>query len=195
MAAIGHGEKQRIHLFHPLVSQWNSFLNAFRKTRHRRGAIHYKQLIFDLADLKFNVTPLFQMFLGWEIDLSDYFQNCVLSSCKNSRWLPSSIIFVSDFSNSVASLLRYYEPDKRLQSSQNGSLFYPRHVITFKHFYSNRVVSIWNSLLKDLRQEQTLTSFVGLRQLNIFYYLKIEDSFNCGNVCTWTNNCGCQACV
>ena len=104
-------------------------------------------------------------------------------------------LFVSDFSNSVASLLRYYEPDRRLRSRQNGSLFYPRQVRTksFKHFYSNRVVSIWNSLPKDLRQEQTMTSFV--RQLNSFYYLKFEASFNCDNVCTWTSNCGCQACV
>ena len=65
-------------------------------------------------------------------------------------------LFVSDFSNSVASLLRYYEPDRKLRSSQNGSLFYPRQVRTkpFKHLYFNRVVSIWNSLPKDLRQEQ-----------------------------------------
>ena len=78
-------------------------------------------------------------------------------------------LFVSDFSNSVASLLRYYEPEKRLRSSQDGSLFYPRQVRTkmVKHFYSNRVVSIWNSLPKDLRLEQTSTSFV--RQLNTFY--------------------------
>ena len=47
-------------------------------------------------------------------------------------------LFVSDFSNSVASLLRYFEPDRRLRSNQNGLLFYPRQVRTktFKHFYS-----------------------------------------------------------
>ena len=102
-------------------------------------------------------------------------------------------LFVSDFSNSVASLLRYYEPDRSLRSSQNGSLFYQRQVRTktFKHFYSNRVDSIWNSLSKDLRQEQTMTSLV--RQLYSFYYFKFEGSFNCNNVCTWTKNCGCQA--
>ena len=67
-------------------------------------------------------------------------------------------LFVLYFSNSVASLLGYYEPDRRLRSSQNGSLFYPRQVRTktFRHFYSNRVVSIWISLPKDLRQEQTM---------------------------------------
>ena len=45
-------------------------------------------------------------------------------------------LFVSDFSDIVASLLRYYEPDRRLRSNQNGSLFYPRQVRTktFKHF-------------------------------------------------------------
>ena len=86
-------------------------------------------------------------------------------------------LFVSDFSNSVASLLRYYEPDRRLRSSQSGSLFYPRQVRTktFKHFYSNRVVSIRNSLPKDLRQEQTMTSFV--RQLNSFLLFKVRGQF------------------
>ena len=54
-------------------------------------------------------------------------------------------LFVSDFSNSVASLLRNCEPDRRLRSRQNGSLFYPRQVRTktFEQFYSNRVVSFY----------------------------------------------------
>ena len=66
-------------------------------------------------------------------------------------------LFASDFSNSAASLLNCYEPDNRLRSSQNGSLFYPREVRTkmFQNVYSNQVVSIWISLSKDLRQEQT----------------------------------------
>ena len=60
-------------------------------------------------------------------------------------------LFVSDFSDIVASLLSDYKPD-----SQNGTLFYPRQVRTktFKSFYSNRVVSIWNRISTDLRQEQ-----------------------------------------
>ena len=44
-----------------------------RKARQRLGSIHYKQLTFDLANLKFYVAPLFYMFLGWGIDLSGYF--------------------------------------------------------------------------------------------------------------------------
>ena len=39
-------------------------------------------------------------------------------------------------------------------------------------FYSNRVVSIWNRLPTDLRQEQSLDGFV--RKLNSFYYLKFQ---------------------
>ena len=104
-------------------------------------------------------------------------------------------LFVSDFSDIVASLLSDYKPDSRLRSGQNGSLFYPRQVRTktFKSFYSNRVVSIWNRLPADLRQEQSLDGFV--RKLNNFYYLKFQNTSNCDNVCSWTSTCGCQACA
>ena len=109
--------------------------------------------------------------------------------CEYSNILPLSIhremidikllfksLFVSDFSDIVASLLSDYKPDSRLRSSQNGSLFYPRQVRTktFKSFYSNRVVSIWNRLPTDLRQEQSLDGFV--RKLNSFYYLKFQNT-------------------
>ena len=78
------------------------------------------------------------------------------------------------FFSGVASLLSY-----------KISLLYSRQVRTktFQNCYSYRIVSIRNNLPKDLRQEQTLTSF--LRQLNIFYYLKFKDIFNSDNVCTW----------
>ena len=117
----------------------------------------------------------------------------LLSGCRMSQSLTmhstdaamSAQCWVSIGDNGLTSLQcmiigPMHEPDRRLRSSQNDSLFYPRQVRTktFKNFYSNRVVSIWNSLPKDL------TSFV--RQLNSFYYLKFEDSFNCDNVCTWT---------
>ena len=104
-------------------------------------------------------------------------------------------LFVSDFSDIVASLLNDYKHDSRLRSGQNGSLFYPKHVRTktFKSFYSNRVVSIWNRLPTDLRQEQSLDDFV--RKLNSFYYLMFLNTFNCDNVCSWTSTCGCQACA
>ena len=84
---------------------------------------------------------------------------------------------MSDISNVVASLLSDYKPDSRLRSSQNGSLVYPRQVRIkmFKSFYSNRVVSIWNRLPTELRQEQSLDGFV--RKLNSFYYLKFQNSF------------------
>ena len=83
-----------------------------------------------------------------------------------------TFLFVSDFSDTVASLLSDYKPDSRLWSSQNGPLFYPKQVRTktSKSFYSNQVVSIWNRLPTDLRQEQSLDGFV--RKLNSFYYLK-----------------------
>ena len=93
-------------------------------------------------------------------------------------------LFVSDFSDIVASLSSDYKPDSRLRSNQDGSLFYPRQVRTktFKSFYSNRVVSIWNRSPTDLRQEQSLDGFV--RKLNSFYCLKFQKTFNCDNVCS-----------
>ena len=104
-------------------------------------------------------------------------------------------LFVSDLFDIVAFLLSDYKPDSRLRSSQNGSLFYPREVRTktFKSFYSNRVVSIWNRLPTDLRQEQSLDGFV--RELNSFYYLKFQNTFNYDNVCSCTRTCGCRACA
>ena len=48
-----------------------------------------------------------------------------------------------------------------------------------------RMVSIWNRLPTDLRQEQSLDGLV--RKLNIFfyYYLKFQNSFNCDKVCKY----------
>ena len=102
--------------------------------------------------------------------------------------------FVSDFSDTVASLLSDYKPDSRLRSRQNGPLFYSRQVRTKTFFfYSNRVVSILNRLPTNLRQEHSLDGFV--RKLNSFYYLKFQNIFKCDNICSWTSTCGCQACA
>ena len=62
-------------------------------------------------------------------------------------------LFVSDFPNSVASLLRYCEPDRRIRSSQNGSLFYPRQSEIRRLNISILIalVSIWNSLPKEMK--------------------------------------------
>ena len=50
-----------------------------------------------------------------------------------------NFLFVSDFSDIVASLLSDHKPDSRLRSSQNGSLFYPRQVRTktFKFLFKS----------------------------------------------------------
>ena len=121
-----------------------------------RYALHYPTINYKDRCEYLNILPL--SFRREMIDIKLLFKS----------------IFVSDFSDIVASLLSNYKPDSRLRSSQNGSLFYPRQVRTktFKSFYSNRVVSIWNRLPMDLRQEQSLDGFV--RKLNSFYYLKFQ---------------------
>ena len=141
-----------------------------------RYALHYPAINYKERCEYLNILPL--SFRREMIDIKLLFKS----------------LFVSDFSDIVASLLSDYKPDSR-RSSQNGSLFYPRQVRTktFKSFYSNRVVSIWNRLPADLRQEQSLDGFV--RKLNSFYYLKFQNTFNCDNVCSWTSTCGCQACA
>ena len=118
-------------------------------------------------------------------------------------WSPFTKIQIESIEQIQRNFTRYafhyltidYKERCGLRSCQNGSLFYPRNVRTktFKSFYSNRVISIWNRLPTDLRQEQSLDGFV--RKLNSFYYLKFQTSFNCGNVCSWTSICGCQACA
>ena len=78
---------------------------------------------------------------------------------------------------SLSCLLSDYKPEGGLRSSQNGSLFYPRRVRTKTFFilYLNRVVSIWNNLPKDLRQEQSLDGFV--RELISFLLFKVREQF------------------
>ena len=91
-----------------------------------RYALHYPTIVYKERCELLHILPL--SFCREMMDIKLLFKS----------------LFVSDLSNSVASLLRYYEPDRKLWSSQNGSLFYPRQVRTktFKHFCSNRVFSI-----------------------------------------------------
>ena len=150
------------------------------KRNFARYTLHYPTINYKERCEYLNILPL--SFRREMIDIKLHFKS----------------LFVSDFSDIVASLSSDYKPDSRLRSNQNESLFYSRQVRTktFKSFYSNRVVSIWNKLPTDLRQEQSLDGFV--RKLNSFYYLtclKFQNTFNCDNVCSWTSTCECQACA
>ena len=71
---VGNGFIEVIVVFFSIkVQKCKIYTPKIGKNSSPRGAIRYKQLTFDLADLKFHVTPLFYIFLGWEIDLRDYF--------------------------------------------------------------------------------------------------------------------------
>ena len=142
-----------------------------------RYALHYPAINYKERCECLNILPL--SFRREKMDLKLLFKS----------------LFLENFSNNVADLLTPHVAVKRLRSSENGLLFYPRLVRTetFKGFYSNRVVRLWNVLPIELRQEQSLDSFVNL--LNIFYHSKFNDTFNCDDVCSWTSTCRCQACA
>ena len=78
-----------------------------------RYALHYPTINYNKERCEYlNILPL--SFRREMIDIKLLFKS----------------LFVSDFSDIVASLLSDYKPDIRLRSSQNGSLFYPGQVRT-----------------------------------------------------------------
>ena len=70
---VGNGFIKVIVVVFTISVKMYDFYPRNMKMRERRGAIHYKQETFDLADLTFHVTRLFYIFLGCGIDLWGYF--------------------------------------------------------------------------------------------------------------------------
>ena len=64
---------------------------------------------------------------------------------------------------------------------------------TYKGFYTNRIVTLWNQLPPTLRVDQSFSVFVN--ELEVFYLKKFKDTFLCNNVCSWTSIYRCQACA
>ena len=65
-----------------------------------------------------------------------------------------------------------------------------------KHFVSlffHRFVSEWNSLPIQIRDSTSVNSFK--HQLMLHYKLKLQQSFNVNDLCSWTSTCRCQPCV
>ena len=104
-------------------------------------------------------------------------------------------MYKTNFSNNVSELVKTYIPNPRLRSSRKGLLLQPQQLRTetYRGFYTNRIVTLWNQLPPTLRVDQSLSVFVN--ELEVFYLKKFKDTFMRNNVCSWTSTCRCQTCA
>ena len=64
---------------------------------------------------------------------------------------------------------------------------------TYKGYFSNRIVTLWNKLPPELRLDHSLDIFVG--ELDNFSCNKFKDTFTSIDICSWRSTCRCQACA
>ena len=64
---------------------------------------------------------------------------------------------------------------------------------TFKKSFFHRIVSEWNSLPIQIKDSTSVNSFKHQHMLH--YKLKLQQSFNVNDLCSWTSTCRCQPCV
>ena len=104
-------------------------------------------------------------------------------------------MYTTNFSNNISELGKTYIPNSRLRSLQKGLLLESKLVRTetYKGYYSNRIVTLWNKLPPELRADHSLDIFVG--ELDAFYCNKFKDTFTSNDICSWTSTCRCQACA
>ena len=81
------------------------------------------------------------------------------------------------FSNNVSELVKTYISSPRLRSSRKGLLLQPQQLRTesYKGFYINRIVTLWNQLPPTLRADQSFSVFVN--ELEVFYLNKLKETF------------------
>ena len=66
---------------------------------------------------------------------------------------------------------------------------------TYKHFYTHRIVHIWNSIPLDIRVTPFGKSGKSFKKKLIsFLKTKFISTFNPDNTCTWVCRCRCQSC-
>ena len=53
---------------------------------------------------------------------------------------------------------------------------------TYKRFYTNIIVTLWNQLPSALRVDQSFSIVVN--ELEVFYLKKLKNTFMCNNVCS-----------
>ena len=70
-------------------------------------------------------------------------------------------MYKTNFSNNVSELVKTYILNPRLRSSRKGLLLQPQQLRTetYKGFYTNRIVTLWNQLPPTLRVDQSFSFF------------------------------------
>ncbi len=67
---------------------------------------------------------------------------------------------------------------------------------TYKHFYTNRIVKLWNLLPADIKQLECSNRNASLfkNHLNRHYMCLFNSNFDTENTCTWVTYCRCPIC-
>lgn len=69
--------------------------------------------------------------------------------------------------------------------------------VKYSNFYTNRIVLLWNSLPRDIKDMDLSENDSNSRfknELRLLYYNKFLYSFSNDNTCTWISNCKCVNC-
>ena len=123
----------------------------------------------------------------------------ILPLCYRREILDLKLLFksmyVPTFCNGIADIIKYYNPDSRLRSCDNGIRLQTQKFKTenYKNYFTNRIVYFWNTLPSDVRSTDSLYTFN--TQLNQFYNNTFSNVFDCSNLCTWTSMCRCHMCA
>lgn len=67
---------------------------------------------------------------------------------------------------------------------------------TAKHFFSQRIINIWNNLPLDIRSTLCSNKKIIPFKTKVFLYYcnKLTTEFNTDNTCTWVSHCTCSSC-
>ena len=144
----------------------------------------YKALIRPIAEYS---SPLWSPFYKWHIESVEGIQrNCTRYAMHYSllnykeryeiiNLLPLSFrremtdikllyksMYKTNFSNNVSELVKTYITNPRLRSSRKGLLLQPQQLRTetYKGFFTNKTVTLWNQLPPTLRVGQSFSVFV-----------------------------------
>ena len=92
-------------------------------------------------------------------------------------------MYMTNFLNNVFGLVKTYIPNPRLRSNRKGLLLQPLQLRTetYKGFYTNRIVILWNQLPPALRVDQSFSIFVN--DLEVFLFEEGQRHFMCNDVC------------
>ena len=99
-----------------------------------------------------------------------------------------------DFDIDYCDEIRVVNVNSSLRSSSRGMLLKDNLVRTetYKSFYFNRIVTLWNVLPTEVRNSDNLQTFKA--SLYQHYSAKL-DTYCPYNSCSWTSVCRCHTCI